>query len=270
MHTVCSARVSMRWSATLSQPGSPRPPAWSRFPSAVITCRRHASASRPPAAIRRARALLRHDPPPGLTHSRTASPRTLRPITLPRPPRTAVARRQYCPAGPGQPPCRGDPAEVSTRSRPTRGTTLTPASVDALSKACRTRVSDSGAEIGALARPVAGLLKAGCAGAFRRAGPRAPPGTLVRARCVALDSAIGYARTGNIDDLADQSTYCTGVRQAAIKHHWYRLGAGRHTGDGRRASCHTRMPGVSDWPSGTRGRRRLTGRLGSPSRQRQG
>jgi pyruvate formate lyase activating enzyme len=48
-----------------------------------------------------------------------------------------------------------------------------------------------------------------------------------------------------------------------IERDWYNLGGYRLTGDGRCASCGTRIPGVFDGPPGCWGPRRVPVRLAS-------
>ena len=96
--------------------------------------------------------------------------------------------------------------------------------------------------------------------------PGTPPQTLARARRIALGNGVRYAYTGNVYDAAGQSTYCHGCGELVIERDWYRLGGYRLTGDGRCASCGTRVPGVFDGPAGTWGRRRLPVRLATPGR----
>ena len=51
--------------------------------------------------------------------------------------------------------------------------------------------------------------------------PSTPPQTLFRAREIALSSGLRYVYTGNIDDLAGQSTYCPQCHQTVIFRNQY-------------------------------------------------
>jgi pyruvate formate lyase activating enzyme len=125
-------------------------------------------------------------------------------------------------------------------------------------------VNDSSHEIGAMTRWMAGQLGPDVPMHFTafhpdfkmRGRPPTPAATLARARRIALDNGIRYAYTGNVHDAAGQSTYCGQCGELVIERDWYRLGAYRLTGDGRCASCGTRVPGVFDGPPGTWGARR--------------
>ena len=130
-------------------------------------------------------------------------------------------------------------------------------------------VNDSSHEIDAMTRWVAGQLGPDVPMHFTafhpdfkmRDRPPTPAATLARARRIALDNGIRYAYTGNVHDAAGQSTYCGQCGELVIERDWYRLGAYRLTGDGRCASCGTRVPGVFDGPPGTWGPRRQPVRL---------
>ena len=130
-------------------------------------------------------------------------------------------------------------------------------------------VNDSSHEVDAMTRWVAGQLGHDVPmhfTAFRpdfkmRDRPPTPSATLARARRIALDNGIRYAYTGNVHDVAGQSTCCPQCGELVIERDWYRLGAYRLTGDGRCAGCGTRMPGVFDGPPGTWGPRRRPVRL---------
>jgi len=98
----------------------------------------------------------------------------------------------------------------------------------------------------------------------------APAATLARARQIALGNGIRYPYTGNVHDAAGQSTYCHGCGELVIERDWYRLGVYRLAGDGRCATCGTRVAGVFDGPPGTWGQRRLPVRLAAPGRPGQG
>jgi pyruvate formate lyase activating enzyme len=88
-----------------------------------------------------------------------------------------------------------------------------------------------------------------------------PPGTLSRARRIALGNGVRYAYTGNVHDADGGSTYCHGCGVRVIERDWYTLGAWRLTGDGRCTACGTPCAGRFDGPPGTWGARRLPVRL---------
>jgi pyruvate formate lyase activating enzyme len=91
--------------------------------------------------------------------------------------------------------------------------------------------------------------------------PRTPATTLARAREIAKQAGIRHVYTGNVHDVAGQSTYCHGCGARVIERDWYELGEYALTGDRCRA-CETPIPGrYADRP-GTWGRKRLPVFLG--------
>ncbi len=82
-----------------------------------------------------------------------------------------------------------------------------------------------------------------------------PPGTLTRARRIALANGVRHAYTGNVHDTEGGSTYCSGCGIRLVERDWYELGEYRLSGDGRCQSCGTRCPGVFEGSPGTWGRR---------------
>src|ERR1700751_5858704 len=125
-------------------------------------------------------------------------------------------------------------------------------------------LNDSDREIDALTSWVAGQLGPDVPRHFTafhpdfkmRDRPPTPPGTLARARRIALANGVRYAYTGNTHDCAGQSTYCHQCGAQLIERDWYRLGRYRLTDDGKCATCAARLPGVFDGPPGTWGARR--------------
>ena len=91
--------------------------------------------------------------------------------------------------------------------------------------------------------------------------PRTPPGTLSRARAIALDAGIRFAYTGNVHDEVGGSTHCPGCGEAVVVRDWYDLRAWNLDGAGRCRRCSTSVPGVFDGPPGEWGRRRRAVRL---------
>ena len=91
--------------------------------------------------------------------------------------------------------------------------------------------------------------------------PPTPPGTLMRARRIAIASGVRYAYTGNVHDPAGGSTYCHGCGACLIERDWYVLGAYQLTAEGRCRSCGTACAGRFAPGPGTWGARRLPVRL---------
>ncbi len=91
--------------------------------------------------------------------------------------------------------------------------------------------------------------------------PPTPPGTLARAREIALANGIQHAYTGNVFDADGGSTYCPGCGERVIERDWYTLGDYRLTDDGRCLACGTQLPGTFDGAPGRWGRKRLPVRL---------
>jgi pyruvate formate lyase activating enzyme len=86
--------------------------------------------------------------------------------------------------------------------------------------------------------------------------PATPPETLVRARDQAIKAGIKYVYTGNVYDVARQSTYCPECKKCLIERNWFELGA-YEISDGHCAGCKTRIAGVFEKEKGNWGRRRL-------------
>jgi AmmeMemoRadiSam system radical SAM enzyme/AmmeMemoRadiSam system protein A len=84
-----------------------------------------------------------------------------------------------------------------------------------------------------------------------REKPRTPIETLLAAREIAMQQGVQYAYTGNVDDVANQSTYCPHCKKLLIERNWYDLGAYHLRGDccghcgGRIAGRFAERPG--DW-----------------------
>jgi pyruvate formate lyase activating enzyme len=91
--------------------------------------------------------------------------------------------------------------------------------------------------------------------------PMTPPGTLTRARRIALTNGVRHAYTGNVRDPAGSSTYCSGCGARLIARDGYDLGEYRLSDDGHCQSCGTRCPGVFAGPPGTWGARRRPVRI---------
>jgi pyruvate formate lyase activating enzyme len=78
-----------------------------------------------------------------------------------------------------------------------------------------------------------------------RETPPTPPATLVRARQIAIEEGIRFAYTGNVHDVANQSTWCSGCGKRLIERDWYELGEYNLVGNWCRF-CGTTLPGVFD------------------------
>lgn len=86
--------------------------------------------------------------------------------------------------------------------------------------------------------------------------PRTPHETLITARQIAIDAGIQYAYVGNVNDHANQSTYCHACGKRVIERDWYQLGDWHMRGNLCR-HCNTVIPGVFDEKGpGTWGRKR--------------
>jgi pyruvate formate lyase activating enzyme len=137
-------------------------------------------------------------------------------------------------------------------------------------------LNDSDQELDAMTRWVAGQLGADVPVHFTAFRPDfkmrdrtpTPPGTLARARRIALANGIRYAYTGNVHDTAGQSTYCHHCGERAIERDWYGLGDWRLTSDGRCLTCNTRMAGIFDGPPGTSGTPAPAGPASPPQTRR--
>ena len=86
--------------------------------------------------------------------------------------------------------------------------------------------------------------------------PNTPPETLLMARQIAIETGLKYVYVGNVDDVANQSTYCPGCGQVLIERNWYELGAFRIAG-GCCDACGRRIAGHFEEERGDWGRRRL-------------
>ncbi len=92
--------------------------------------------------------------------------------------------------------------------------------------------------------------------------PPTAPGTLSRAREIAIRNGVRYAYTGNVHDIAGGSTFCHECGQNLIARDWYVIQGWNLTGDGHCSACGTRCAGMFDGPPGTWGGKRLPVRIG--------
>jgi pyruvate formate lyase activating enzyme len=86
--------------------------------------------------------------------------------------------------------------------------------------------------------------------------PHTPPATLIRARQQALAHGLAHVYTGNVHDVAGQSTYCAGCGALLIERDWYRIGDYRLV-NGACPSCGHRLAGRFAAKKGGWGPRRL-------------
>jgi pyruvate formate lyase activating enzyme len=91
--------------------------------------------------------------------------------------------------------------------------------------------------------------------------PPTPAATLARAREIARANGVRHAYTGNVRDVAGQSTACHGCGAILIERDGYELGAWRLDERGRCAACGERCAGVFERVPGLWGSRRLPVRL---------
>jgi pyruvate formate lyase activating enzyme len=86
--------------------------------------------------------------------------------------------------------------------------------------------------------------------------------TLTRAREIAIANGVRYAYTGNVHDVAGQSTRCHGCGALLIERDSYTLGRWGLDERGQCATCGERCAGVVDGGPGCWGARRLPVRVG--------
>jgi AmmeMemoRadiSam system radical SAM enzyme/AmmeMemoRadiSam system protein B/AmmeMemoRadiSam system protein A len=86
--------------------------------------------------------------------------------------------------------------------------------------------------------------------------PSTPHETLIEARDVARKQGLKHVYTGNVNDVANQSTYCPGCGELLIERNWYELGVYRLDGN-RCRSCQQPLAGVFEKGPGNWGRKRL-------------
>ncbi|MGB5441869.1 MAG: AmmeMemoRadiSam system radical SAM enzyme, partial [Gammaproteobacteria bacterium] len=91
--------------------------------------------------------------------------------------------------------------------------------------------------------------------------PSTPKQTLVRAREIAMKNGVRYAYTGNVHNVAGDSTYCHQCGVTLIGRDWYVLADWNLTADGKCASCGTACAGVFESHPGSWGAKRQPVRL---------
>ena len=92
--------------------------------------------------------------------------------------------------------------------------------------------------------------------------PPTPPGTLTRARGIALANGVRHAYTGNVHDAEGGSTYCHGCGGPLIERDWFEIRAWELTAEARCPRCGTVCAGVFEDAPGRWGARRLPVSLG--------
>jgi len=90
---------------------------------------------------------------------------------------------------------------------------------------------------------------------------RTPPGTLRRARRIAMKNGVRYAYVGNVHDRQADSTYCHGCGEMLIGRDWYVLSDWKLTPDANCARCGAACAGVFEERAGNWGARRQPVRL---------
>ena len=91
--------------------------------------------------------------------------------------------------------------------------------------------------------------------------PPTPPGTLTRARAIAMGNGLRYVYTGNVHDRDGGSTYCHVCGACLIGRDWYRLGVWALDARGACRQCGTACAGVFEAEPGNWGARRQPVRL---------
>jgi pyruvate formate lyase activating enzyme len=92
---------------------------------------------------------------------------------------------------------------------------------------------------------------------FKLDAPATPPKTLARARTQALGFGLKHVYTGNVHDVAGQSTHCAGCGSLLIERDGYRLGKFRLAAGGTCPDCGHALAGTFDAEPGTWGPRRV-------------
>ena len=87
-----------------------------------------------------------------------------------------------------------------------------------------------------------------------------PHATLLRAHEIAKKTGLNFVYVGNVNDVSNQSTYCSKCNALLIERHWYQLGQYHMQGD-RCGSCGTHIAGHFDEQPGNWGSRRQPVRI---------
>lgn len=84
--------------------------------------------------------------------------------------------------------------------------------------------------------------------------PATPKETLINARRIALDAGLKYVYTGNVHNVAGDTTYCSSCEHAVIVRDWYEIESYHLNDDGRCANCGTPIAGRFEKFTGSFGR----------------
>jgi len=84
-----------------------------------------------------------------------------------------------------------------------------------------------------------------------------PPKTLIQAREIAEAAGLRYVYTGNVHNLAGDTTHCPSCHSALIVRDWYEIEQYRLTDDGHCPDCHTAIAGHFEKYTGAYGRRHI-------------
>jgi pyruvate formate lyase activating enzyme len=90
-----------------------------------------------------------------------------------------------------------------------------------------------------------------------RSSSRTPPATLRRARAIALEKGLSHVYTGNVHDVAGDTTHCATCGDAVIVRDAYRMLAYSLDDAGHCRRCGARLAGVFEGPAGDFGPRRV-------------
>ena len=92
--------------------------------------------------------------------------------------------------------------------------------------------------------------------------PPTPPGTLVRARKIAMKAGLDHVYLGNVHDEAGDTTFCPQCRAPLIVRDWYEIKRHALAQGGFCPSCGTAIPGRFEDAVGHFGRRRIPVAIG--------
>jgi len=87
--------------------------------------------------------------------------------------------------------------------------------------------------------------------------PHTPKSTLVRARELAKAAGLHHVYTGNVRDVAGQTTYCAGCNAPLIEREIYRVTRFELDAHGACTVCGTQLPGHFEASAGQFGTRRI-------------
>lgn len=87
--------------------------------------------------------------------------------------------------------------------------------------------------------------------------PGTPEETLIKARQIALNAGLRYVYTGNVHNVAGDTTHCPSCGQAVIVRDWYEIESYHLKDDGRCAYCDTLIAGRFEKFTGAFGCRRI-------------